>query len=395
MKIVTYIKEQENRIILFTSLVISIYLILKSFLMNITIDEAYSFLSFVYVDDIFNISIANNHFLNTLLMKFSTQFSNFEFYLRLPNLLFGLIYIYLSYKISIHSKFKLFSIVFFCSFPYVLDLFIHARGYGITFVLNFIGINLYLKNSFEKLETRYIVSSLCFYLASVAINYNLIFLSSFFIIFTVKHFKELTRSKLFITSNFIFLLLSTPILRLIFISTEPGKPVYGVENLEFAYYVKYFFGYTLLLNFQYEIVTLLISSTLFFFTLKKSYGSELELKHMFYISTFQLFIIPQLFNRPLPLLRLLTPFLPLLIFWIYLAIENLDLKIANKKLISFFSLILFLNIINNLNLYSSIIWPGTKRKEFLRLIEIDSACVKLPEFGANLEYYLILYNIIC
>jgi len=138
MKIVTYIKEQENRIILFTSLMISIYLILKSFLMNITSDEAYSFLNFVYVDDIFNISIANNHFLNTLLMKFFTQFSNFEFFLRLPNLLFGLIYIYLSYKISIHSKFKLFSIVFFCSFPYVLDLFIHARGYGITFVLNFI-----------------------------------------------------------------------------------------------------------------------------------------------------------------------------------------------------------------------------------------------------------------
>lgn len=395
MKIVTYVKEQENRILLFTSLVISIYLILKSFLMNITIDEAYSFLNFVYVDDIFNISLANNHFLNTLLMKFSTQFSNFEFFLRLPNLLFGLIYIYFSYKISIHSKFKLFSIVFFYSFPYALDLFIHARGYGITFVLNFIGINLYLKNSFEKLETRYIISLLCFYLASVAINYNLIFLSSFFIIFTVKHFKEVTRSKLFITSNIIFLLLSMPILRLIFISTEPGKPIYGVENFEIAYYVKYFFGYTLLLNFQYEIVTLLISLTFFFFTLKKSYGSELELKYMFYISTFQLFIIPELFNRPLPLLRLLTPFLPLLIFWIYLAIENLDLKIANKKLIGFFSLILFLNIINNLNLYSSIIWPGIKRTEYIRLIEINSACVKLPDYGATLEYYLILYNIIC
>ncbi len=395
MKIITCIKKQENRVILFTSLMISTYLILKSFLMNITSDEAYSFLNFVYVDDIFNIAIANNHFLNTLLMKLFTQFSNFEFFLRLPNLLFGLIYIYFSYKISIHSKFKLFSIVFFCSFPYALDLFIHARGYGIAFVLNFLGINLYLKNSFEKLETQYIVSSLCFYLASVAINYNLIFLSSFFIIFTVKHFKKLTRSKLFITSNIILFLLSTPILRLIFISTEPGKPLYGVENFEFAYYVKYFFGYTLLLNFKYEIVTLLISLTLFFFTLKKSYGSELELKYMFYISTFQLFIIPQLFNRPLPLLRLLTPFLPLLIFWIYLAIENLDLKKANKKLISFFSLILFLNIINNLNLYSSIIWQGINRKEYINLIENGSACVNLPEYGVTLEYYLILYNIIC
>ena len=395
MKIVIYFKEHENRIILLASLVISIYLILKSFLMNITIDEAYSFLNFVYVDDIFNISIANNHFLNTLLMKFSTQFSNFEFFLRLPNLLFGLLYIYFSYKISIHSKFKLFSIVFFCSFPYALDLFIHARGYGISFVLNFIGINLYLKNSFEKLETRYIVSSLCFYMASVAINYNLIFLSSFFIIFTIKHFKELNRSTIFITSNLFFLLLSMPILRLIFISTEPGKPIYGIENFEFAYYIKYFFGYTLLLNFQFEIVTLLISLTLFFFTLKKSYGSELELKYMFYISTFQLFIIPQLFDRPLPLLRLLTPFLPLLIFWIYLAIENLDLKISNKKIISFFSLILFLNLITNLNLYSSIIWPGIKRSEYIRLIEINSACVNLPEYGATLEYYLILYKIIC
>ena len=228
----------------------------------------------------------------------------------------------------------------------------------------------------------------------VAINYNLIFLSSFFIIFTVKHFKELTRSKLFITSNIILVLLSTPILRLIFISTEPGKPLYGVENFEFVYYVKYFFGYTLLLNFKYEIVTLLTFNFVHSYT-KKSYRSELELKYMFYISTFQLFIIPQLFNRPLPLLRLLTPFLPLLIFWIYLAIENLDLKIANEKLISFFSLILFLNIVNNLNLYSSIIWPGINRKEYINLIENGSACVKLPEYGVTLEYYLILYNIIC
>ena len=96
MKIITFIKKQENRVILFTSLMISTYLILKSFLMSITSDEAYSFLNFVYVDDIFNISIANNHFLNSLLIKLFTQFSNFEFFLRLPNLLFGLIYIYFS-----------------------------------------------------------------------------------------------------------------------------------------------------------------------------------------------------------------------------------------------------------------------------------------------------------
>ena len=42
MKIITFIKKQENRVILFT-LMISTYLILKSFLMSITSDDLFIF----------------------------------------------------------------------------------------------------------------------------------------------------------------------------------------------------------------------------------------------------------------------------------------------------------------------------------------------------------------
>ena len=42
-------------------------------LIYLFVDEAYTFLNYVYVKDYFNVSIANNHLLNTLLISLTSN----------------------------------------------------------------------------------------------------------------------------------------------------------------------------------------------------------------------------------------------------------------------------------------------------------------------------------
>ena len=73
------LKPYVKNIYSFMNYIVLIYLIIKSITMPITVDEAYTFLNYVYVKDLFNLSIANNHLLNTLFISLTTTFSNYEF----------------------------------------------------------------------------------------------------------------------------------------------------------------------------------------------------------------------------------------------------------------------------------------------------------------------------
>ena len=59
------------------------HIVYKATVNPITTDEAYTYLEYVYTNDIFNIGVANNHVLNTFLMSITTLFGNSEFFLRL------------------------------------------------------------------------------------------------------------------------------------------------------------------------------------------------------------------------------------------------------------------------------------------------------------------------
>jgi hypothetical protein len=85
----------EQIIILFSSLIFFVLLIIKANLTPITYDEAYTFLKYAITKDFFSISLANNHFLNSIFIYIATFYSEDVFFIRLPNLLFGLIYIYI------------------------------------------------------------------------------------------------------------------------------------------------------------------------------------------------------------------------------------------------------------------------------------------------------------
>ena len=114
----------EQIIILFSSLIFFVLLIIKANLTPITYDEAYSFLTYAIAKDFFSVSLANNHFLNSIFIYIATFYSEDVFFIRLPNLLFGLIYIYISILVSKKTNFPIFSFFALNTCPYLFEFFL-------------------------------------------------------------------------------------------------------------------------------------------------------------------------------------------------------------------------------------------------------------------------------
>ena len=365
--------------------------------MPITTDEAYTFLNFVYVKDYFNLSIANNHLLNTLLISLSTKISNLELFIRLPNLIFAFFYFFLANKLIKSSQKPFASFCIFLILPYVLEFFSYARGYGITFCLNFFGLYYFLNNSPSNLKS-YFVPSIFFYIGSLALSYNLLFLSAFFILFIKKN-KSFLKNKGFIGGNLLLFIISIPLLRIIIFSTGSGKPLYGLpEDLDFSYFIKYFFGYTLLLDINFEYGYIFMSFLMFLLLLKNSLNLESDFKFLFVLINLQFFLFPLITNRPLPLLRLLIPFTPIIILWVYQVLQESK---VNKKLnfytINIFFLLLLLNSLSKFDLFNSRVWPSLTRAQLHSKSQSKGSCEYLfsGEGGYVFEYYIIINNIFC
>ena len=141
------------------------FIFYKSIFAQISYDEAYSFLQYTYTKNFFNIGLANNHLLNTVLIYPFSLLDLSELSLRLPNILSGVFYIFISLKLSENSKYKIltFSILTLC--PYLIEFFSIARGYGISTFFILAGLYLFVK------ETNYwkFLTPLCFLLASFSI----------------------------------------------------------------------------------------------------------------------------------------------------------------------------------------------------------------------------------
>lgn len=129
-------KNLQLNIILFIVLGISlfIYVSYRAQHLSFTHDESLSFT--IINGDSTYIKSANNHILNTKLMKVSSSiFGNNELALRLPNVLSFILYLFSGFFILKTIKTKL---VFYLGFallylnPFLIDYFSLARGYGLS-----------------------------------------------------------------------------------------------------------------------------------------------------------------------------------------------------------------------------------------------------------------------
>ena len=341
--------EQKNYLKIIC-LIIATFLTIKAYITPFTYDEAYSYLSYVRTNDLLTVNIANNHLLNTILMGIFSIFGNSEFILRLPNLLSGFIYIYVGYKISTKLNNSLLILIFILLNPTVFDFLSLARGYGISATLNLLGIYIFL---FSNARQKYLFSLTFFWLSSLAIYTNLVTLFSFiFLNFIIEKKAFLNLKTMFI--SIIYISLSVPIAYKLFEITQTSKPLFGRNiNINIVERIYTFFGF--LKTYFVSSQSLNIIFLFIFLFVIKNVEQSLNSKFLislFIITLLCLILIPLIFNRPLPVERLLIPFIPLFQISVCFVFTN----IKNKLVISLLSFLLILNFSINLDLNTSIYW---------------------------------------
>lgn len=159
--------------------------LLRALKLSVTHDEAYTYLHYVG-QSWWNIiiykppHIPNNHILNTLLIKFSTLlFGTSTLSLRLPNVLFSLVYFWYAASIAKTFRFPGIQILAFlslCLQVYFFDFFALARGYGMGLGLMLASVyHLYMYR--ELNNGHHIWRTLIF--AAFAVYANFTFLYAF------------------------------------------------------------------------------------------------------------------------------------------------------------------------------------------------------------------------
>ena len=182
----------------------SVYLLYYSFSrsnqLSFTIDESYSYLHFMKLP-VYKILLndgptANNHIVNTLLMKFSSVvLGEKEIWLRLHSNISHIFYIIFSVLLvwRIGNPFlKLTGFAILNLNPYMIDYFSLARGYGLTFVFiltsMFFFISFVNKGCRKHLTASYILAGLAVYSNFATIYYYsaLLLLSLFYFLIDEK-----------------------------------------------------------------------------------------------------------------------------------------------------------------------------------------------------------------
>ncbi len=289
-------EKSWNREILFKYIIYAIgifalcYSGYRAVVLAITHDEAYTHIMCVPLSlwDVItyeNNYNANNHILNTLLMKLSiAAFGNAEWALRLPNIFGHFLYVFFSVRI-VKSTFSwtylgLLAMILLNFNPYLIDFFSVARGYGLAMGMMLSSVYFllsYLKNK----ELKYWITSLLFGFLAVWSNFiYLLYFVTLVAIYAVvelerywrsnQDFKMLTRGQIpsVLATLFIASVIITPFIKL----RELKEFRYGGSSsffhdtytvlLDYCLYSNRYFGAGTDEFFLVSILILLVSSSL-------------------------------------------------------------------------------------------------------------------------------------
>ena len=378
MKKYTFYNKQTN--IQLICLVFVFLIIIKAKLTPLTYDEAYTYLNYVLTKDYFNLGLANNHLLSTLLMGFTSLFNNSELFLRAPSIVSGILYIFLAYKFSVKYNYSYLILFIFLLNPLIIDFFSLARGYSISTTLNLTSIYLYVYSD-NKFKYPFIVFLL--WLSSLAIFINLVTL--FIVIFLNYFFQKKAIKNIYVNiTNALFIVLSWPIINWVFEITKENKPLYGneIEILLFERVVTVFgfvgtyFVNSILLCIVFVCLTLFIYFKFYSVSKIKTFSTVL-----FFLTLIFLIVIPVIFGRPFPVNRVLIPFIPIFQLLLVSIFGEIDDHVS--KIVIIF--LLLFNFIFSYNLEESLVWGQT--------IDIDKQgdltyCKSLEVSRPEVQYYL-------
>jgi hypothetical protein len=214
------------------------YVLLRAIMVGITFDEVWTINEFVKqsVINILNYTPcdANNHIINTLLIKLFFTFGNYSLFVaRLPNVLAFTIYLYYSYNLTYKYLSPLIGLSCFLLLllnPFLLDFFSISRGYGLS--LSFLLASLYYTfNYANNHNPSNVWKSLGFGAIAVLCNFSLLnyFVSLVILINvialflnTIQDYKS-TILKSFVASIILIIVIYEPIRKL----KQNGNLYYG------------------------------------------------------------------------------------------------------------------------------------------------------------------------
>ncbi len=376
-------------------LALFIYVILRANSLSFTHDESLTY-DIIKGGTTF-VNTPNNHVLNTLLMKISSQcFGESELALRLPNILAFGIYLMGIFTITLKSKnigliILVNSLILFN--PFLVDFFSLARGYGLS--LGFLMISLFfvLRRNFDCPNFQFFFKdyflAVSFASLSVLSNLSMInFLISILLIFLFKYIILLRKTDdlsiklhLFYALNTIFAFISIHygLIQLMYLK-EHNQLYFGTNNMleslnsivigslyfsNLSYY--YFISYTIIAILVFGIISLIIKKDIL------GRFSIIALLIVFLI--FGLLAEHYLFAAKFPSGRTALIYIPLFALFIYyFALHILHFyhpkKIIFLPLIIILSSILICHFFSNINLKFTQAWRyDSHTKDVINILE--------------------------
>ena len=217
------------------SLFLLTYTIYNAIFATIGYDEAYTYIYYGSAfRGFFQIDLANNHPLNSLLIYLSSYFfEHNDFMIRLPNIVFLVLYLFYAIKISKRTKFKLLTFGLLTLYWYLIPgYFSQARGYGISASLVIIFLYQFLN---KPHSTKNILSSIAILLlasyAFLGLIPLVISVCIYYLIFEIKNFSYFINK---IRYSIICLFSAMCYVSyLLFSVSVDGKPLYGAFNNSF------------------------------------------------------------------------------------------------------------------------------------------------------------------
>ena len=365
----------------------STFIFYKAFITEITVDEAYSFLNYSYVENVLNIGIANNHLLNSYLVTLFQNFGYSEIFLRLPNVIFGWIYIALVINVSLKSKNYLLSLFLLILNPYVIDFFSISRGYGITTSLIFLSIYSYLY--FKNYNLYFSIFFLI--IATTSYHVAVIFLIVFYLV-NIKDLYQLRGRLSFLIVSFLVSLASYWNIRVLFFITSFEKPLYGVQNLTLQDLITGSFGLNALYIEQNIFFNIFLNMLIYLpiFSINTFDKKTLVTFIVSYGSLFSIYLIPLMLGKPYPLLREVVPFLPPILLLSAISINNYYPKIKKFKpaiISSLIIIILMFNFANNIDIDQTIDWKDGMSKKSVLEADQCGYIVEYEDLDSVGQYY--------
>lgn len=247
-----------KNIFLFISAVLLFYVVARAVMLSFTHDESLSYALVKW--ESFLRETANNHLLNTFFLELLIRngYSS-EFFLRLPNVLFFVLFLFALYKIlNLKMNTTLFFVGFGCVVlnPYLLDFFSLARGYGISLGAMLMSLYFYLNYIFKNNGIKNYYFSMLF--AVLAVWANLTLINFYLIVFGLFFLHRLFNSnfKTFFKLDYLLptLIFCFPVylfvLRLLALSSA-GELYFGSDDFQIfqnSLSAPYFYNYKLSLN---------------------------------------------------------------------------------------------------------------------------------------------------